>query len=312
MHLSVLSCVRSSFFAHHLQHPAHLIIGANSVCFLDGKITVHLRWYGVIFVHLQLSMNWSADQLPPCFFSCILLVLFACWFLVLVYFWFWSLFFVLHGDSPWIICPNSVLFCITLSLWAILIRWIPHNAIVISGLINDLARVTGIGRKKWFSSPLPVWLHGECDTVLNMWKKLRIYILHQNYCREFIFDKFEMKSQRHSLLLFGVRSDSSKENKVQRYCSNSCCLTKRSCHFLFVARVGLCSWFCDFAVSIFGTARRSQKWDRENAFLLSLGFNEALWLMATGRATREALLSEAGFWEGFQDPELSPSEQAVL
>ena len=26
-----------------------------------------------------------------------------------------------------------------------------------------------------------------------------------------------------------------------------------------------------------------------------LGFNEALWLMATGRATREALLSEASF-----------------
>ena len=25
------------------------------------------------------------------------------------------------------------------------------------------------------------------------------------------------------------------------------------------------------------------------------GFNEALWLMAAGRATREALLSEAGF-----------------
>ena len=29
------------------------------------------------------------------------------------------------------------------------------------------------------------------------------------------------------------------------------------------------------------------------------GFNEALWLVATGRATREALLSEAGF-EGFR------------
>ena len=27
------------------------------------------------------------------------------------------------------------------------------------------------------------------------------------------------------------------------------------------------------------------------------GFNEALWLMATGKATREALLSEAGFEE---------------
>ena len=29
----------------------------------------------------------------------------------------------------------------------------------------------------------------------------------------------------------------------------ACCLTKRSCYFLFVARVGLCCWFCDFAVS---------------------------------------------------------------
>ena len=31
------------------------------------------------------------------------------------------------------------------------------------------------------------------------------------------------------------------------------------------------------------------------------GFNEALWLMATGRETREALLSEAGF-EKFSGP----------
>ena len=46
----------------------------------------------------------------------------------------------------------------------------------------------------------------------------------------------------------------------------ACCLTKRSCHFLFVARVGLCCWFCDFAVSFL--VRRSQKWDRERAFLL--------------------------------------------
>ena len=38
---------------------------------------------------------------------------------------------------------------------------------------------------------------------------------------------------------------------------NACCLTKRSCHFLFVARVGLA---VDFAIlrSHFGTARRSQ------------------------------------------------------
>ena len=31
-----------------------------------------------------------------------------------------------------------------------------------------------------------------------------------------------------------------------------------------------------------------------------VGFNEALWLMATGRATREALLSEAGFEKAFR------------
>ena len=149
-------------------------------------------------------------------------------------------------------------------------------------------------------------------------------------------------------------------------CSNSICLllTKRSCHFLFVARVvppDLCCCFAvrfcgligtvfgfeflDFAV-IFGTARRSQKWDRESAFLLffyfavhrpvpkmgppggpifgtlclgsffevfcikvaeaeRFGFNEALWLhgsltSGTGRATREALLSEAGFEKLFR------------
>ena len=105
----------------------------------------------------------------------------------------------------------------------------------------------------------------------------------------------------------------------------ACCLTKRSCHFLFVTRVGLCCWVCDFAVSFLvppdgpkhGTVKvlffcsftkqcmRSQKWDRQavpflgpclgsffrSFFCISfseaqcLGFNEALWLMATGRAT---------------------------
>ena len=78
-------------------------------------------------------------------------------------------------------------------------------------------------------------------------------------------------------------------------CSNSIyagCLNKRSCNFLFVARVGLCCGFCDFAVSFLvppdgpkngtvkvllltfgsstncfcgpknGTARRSHFWDR--------------------------------------------------
>ena len=119
----------------------------------------------------------------------------------------------------------------------------------------------------------------------------------------------------------------------------ACCLTKRSCHFLFVARVGLCCWFCDFAVSFlvppdgpknetvkelffcFFTKRctRSQKWDRQAVPFLGpclgsffevccikvaeaqrFGFNEALWLMAAGRATRGALLSEAGFEKVFR------------
>ena len=64
---------------------------------------------------------------------------------------------------------------------------------------------------------------------------------------------------------------------------------------------------------------QSQKWDRQavpflgpclgsffEVFLYqgvrsaTFGFNEALWLMATGRATREALLSEAGFEKVFR------------
>ena len=105
------------------------------------------------------------------------------------------------------------------------------------------------------------------------------------------------------------------------------------------ARVGLCCGFCDFAVSFLvppdgpknGTVKvlffcsftklcmRSQKWDRQAVPFLgpclgsffevfcirvaeaqSFGFNETLWLMATGRATREALLSEAGFEKVFR------------
>ena len=106
-------------------------------------------------------------------------------------------------------------------------------------------------------------------------------------------------------------------------CSNSIyagCLNKRSCNFLFVARVGLCCGFCDFAVSFLvppdgpknGTVKVlffcsstklcmwSQKWDRQlgpclgsffKVFCIRVaeaqcfGFNETLWLMATGRAT---------------------------
>ena len=117
------------------------------------------------------------------------------------------------------------------------------------------------------------------------------------------------------------------------------CLNKCSCNFLFVARLGLCCGFCDFAVSFLvppdgpknGTVKvlffcsftklcmRSQKWDRQAVPFLGpclgsffevfcirvaeaqrFGFNETLWLMATGRATREALLSEAGFEKVFR------------
>ena len=73
--------------------------------------------------------------------------------------------------------------------------------------------------------------------------------------------------------------------------------------------------FCSFTK----LCMRSQKWDRQAVPFLGprlgsffevfcikvaeaqrFGFNEALWLMATGRATREALLSEAGFEKVFR------------
>ena len=74
-------------------------------------------------------------------------------------------------------------------------------------------------------------------------------------------------------------------------------------------------FFCSFTK----LCMRSQKWDRQAVSFLGpclgsfvdffcikvaegqrVGFNEALWLMATGRATREALLSEAGFVKAFR------------
>ena len=111
------------------------------------------------------------------------------------------------------------------------------------------------------------------------------------------------------------------------------CLNKRSCNFLFVARVGLCCGFCDFAVSFLvppdgpknGTVKvlffcsftKLCMWSQKflgpclgsffKVFFVSglqkaqcFGFNETLWLMATGRATREALWSEAGFEKVFR------------
>ena len=115
------------------------------------------------------------------------------------------------------------------------------------------------------------------------------------------------------------------------------CLNKRSCNFLFVARVGLCCGFCDFAVSFLvppdgpknGTVKvlfscsftKLRMWSQKclavpflgpclgsffKVFCIRVaevqcfGFLVTLWLMATGRATREALLSEAGFEKVFR------------
>ena len=91
------------------------------------------------------------------------------------------------------------------------------------------------------------------------------------------------------------------------------CLNKCSCNFLFVAEVGLCCGFCDFAVSFLvppdgpsfsfvllpscacgrlavpflGPCLGSffEVFCIRVAEAQSFGFNETLWLMATGRAT---------------------------
>ena len=94
------------------------------------------------------------------------------------------------------------------------------------------------------------------------------------------------------------------------------CLSEPNCNFVFVARVGLCCGFCDFAVSFLvppdgpknGTVRvlffcsllRCACGPKNGTPCLgsffevfcirvaeaqSFGFNETLWLMATGRAT---------------------------
>ena len=84
-----------------------------------------------------------------------------------------------------------------------------------------------------------------------------------------------------------------------------------------VPKMGQRKWF--FFCSFTKRCMRSQKWDRlavpfvgpcsgsffevcciKVAETQRFGFNEALWLMATGRATREALLSEAGFEKVFR------------
>ena len=78
-------------------------------------------------------------------------------------------------------------------------------------------------------------------------------------------------------------------------------------------------WKCFSFVLLLSCACGPKKWDRQAVPFLGpclgsffevfcikvaeaqrFGFNEALWLMATGRATREALLSEAGFEKVFR------------
>ena len=80
-----------------------------------------LRWYNVIISSciFQLSMNWAAVHLPWCSLFLYLVYLFDCWcFCFGLFLGFGVCFFVLHGDSQWIMYrSNSVLFCITLSLW---------------------------------------------------------------------------------------------------------------------------------------------------------------------------------------------------
>ena len=76
-----------------------------------------------LFVHLPIVhelISWPPARAGFC--PCVWLVLFAFWcFLFWFVFGFWCLPLVLHGDSQWIIYrSNSVLFCITLSLWTML------------------------------------------------------------------------------------------------------------------------------------------------------------------------------------------------
>ena len=118
----------------------------------------------------------------------------------------------------------------------------------------------------------------------------------------------------------------------------ACCLTKRNCHFCllhlsafavdfailwshFWYRQTVPKWdresafFCSFTKR----CMRSQNWDRQAVPFLGLclgsffevfcikvaeaqrfGFNEGLLLVATGKATRKALLSEASFEKVFR------------
>ena len=96
------------------------------------------------------------------------------------------------------------------------------------------------------------------------------------------------------------------------------CLNKRSCNSLFVARVGLCCGFCDFAVSFLvppdgpknGTVKvlffcsftklcmRSQKWDRQAVPFLGPCFGSFFEVFVSGLQKRKVLVSMklCGLW----------------
>ena len=109
------------FLAHRLLYGT--LLSVFRFCFALAYQS--LRWYNVIISSciFQLSMNWAAVHLPCCsLFLCLVCVVCLLVFLFWFVFGFWCLFFVLHGDSQWIMYrSNSVLFCITLSLWPMLL-----------------------------------------------------------------------------------------------------------------------------------------------------------------------------------------------
>ena len=98
----------------------------------------------------------------------------------------------------------------------------------------------------------------------------------------------------------------------------ACCLNKRGCNFLFVARVGLCCGFCDFAVSFLvlpdgpknGTVKVlffcsftklcmwSQKWDRQAVPFLGPCLGSLFKVFLSGLQNRNVVVSMklCGLW----------------
>ena len=111
----------------HLLFLAHRLLSGTLWFVVRSCFTLpyqSLRWYNVVISSciFQLSRNWSADHRP-------------CWFLFLLWFvwifWCFCLFYLFLGfgvcflsctvTAQWIMYrSNSVLFCITLSLWLML------------------------------------------------------------------------------------------------------------------------------------------------------------------------------------------------